>query len=653
MSFDDLAHLTFSNSVITFSLWLLEALNDTHPHSIWLCKAETLKPTNLLEQPTKSHPVIKTIFSNSKNSKKSKQPKILIMPLSSTEDKIIGPRRPRNIPNEKLTIIKTGILESIWSQPGLSKLEHDNFYTSLYFLDKTDPVRPKYYTLKDDESTQTVGAAVNSPEGRTKRPIDSQLLDQLALIFARYKASRLPQAGGRFDNMEDNISRVKGITANVTATALQFSSTQKYTIHIAKNGGEQKFDSLQDLDLRDKIVDWYNRTGGTNLSLPKRGDSIWKDVLKFWMRRESYYYDQLLPVLPWFYPEYGLGSAKQPLGVSNHDWKQTCEILGVLKEIEVGKGSYEEKIQSFVNYICFSESAAWEFVYPKANRKSTGEGVVASREIKSQSQRRAGVPDTIRRTSQVSNWFRKIVKWLKLLRTPRSLFDKFIQFQKEHPGVELELVFTIPPDVPPLPVNALLETVKSWKGLVKSETHTSKQAKTFGMDRNLIEKMLTKMVEKGELIPRSFHCELQLLNKFMISTPNDVHSHFGCSKDSCYLCWRFLKHSRYTTKGTHSTIHVGCAFPFTPPNGDQGQFLSLVNVMKELQLEFTDVIQKKSLRIPYNLTKLPAKSQTTVDNMTYTSTELSLPPQGESDATSVGGMDVLVEAVKNGNPEIA
>jgi hypothetical protein len=165
--------------------------------------------------------------------------------------------------------------------------------------------------------------------------------------------------------------------------------------------------------------------------------------------------------------------------------------------------------------------------------------------------------------------------------------------------------------------------------------------------------MLTKMVEKGELIPRSFHCELQLLNKFMISTPNDVHSHFGCSKDSCYLCWRFLKHSRYTTKGTHSTIHVGCAFPFTPPNGDQGQFLSLVNVMKELQFEFTDVIQKKSLRIPYNLTKLPAKSQTTVDNMTYTSTELSLPPQGESDATSVGGMDVLVEAVKNGNPEIA
>ena len=138
------------------------------------------------------------------------------------------------------------------------------------------------------------------------------------------------------------------------------------------------------------------------------------------------------------------------------------------------------------------------------------------------------------------------------------------------------------------------------------------------MDRNKIKGMLSRMVEKSEKIPRSFHCELQLHNRFLTSEDNsEVHSHFGCSKDCCYLYWRFLKHSRYTTKATHSRIHVGCSFPFAPSNGGQGQYSSIINVLKTIDVDLTNVIQEKAKQIVYQSKVLPSNSQTNVDDMSY------------------------------------
>ena len=66
--------------------------------------------------------------------------------------------------------------------------------------------------------------------------------------------------------------------------------------------------------------------------------------------------------------------------------------------------------------------------------------------------------------------------------------------------------------------------------------------------------------------PRNFHCELQLMDKFL--DDDDVYSYIGCSKRSCWHCWEILAGTRFITQGTHRTVHWACAFPLTVSDSD-------------------------------------------------------------------------------------
>lgn len=122
-------------------------------------------------------------------------------------------------------------------------------------------------------------------------------------------------------------------------------------------------------------------------------------------------------------------------------------------------------------------------------------------------------------------------------------------------------------------------------------------------------------MEEG--IPRTFHCELQLLEKFLDS--EDVHKYFGCSKSSCYLCWGVLCGSPYRTKATHNKIYANCAFPFALSDRNKDHFVRLADALKGIENDLLEQIQRKAGETIYEWKSHSARSETdpeytTMDN---------------------------------------
>ncbi|KAF2500544.1 hypothetical protein BU16DRAFT_557007 [Lophium mytilinum] len=94
---------------------------------------------------------------------------------------------------------------------------------------------------------------------------------------------------------------------------------------------------------------------------------------------------------------------------------------------------------------------------------------------------------------------------------------------------------------------------------------------------------------------RYFHCELQLLDKFLDET--DVYDYFGCSKLSCFVCWGVLKGTRYRTRDTHAKVYHSCAFPFTLSKGESRYQLLLA--LKKVQDYMTERVLRQALDTDY------------------------------------------------------
>jgi OTT_1508-like deaminase len=118
--------------------------------------------------------------------------------------------------------------ESIWTWCEVNK---EKFYASIFFL---NTVRPNQRMIDNPTDPPP---RVKPPEPR-KDPTN-ELLDLLALLFARYKSNKSAKAQGTYPKVEG----LRG-AHGITSTALQFSSkepsnpgTQNWTIYIAKNAG--------------------------------------------------------------------------------------------------------------------------------------------------------------------------------------------------------------------------------------------------------------------------------------------------------------------------------------------------------------------------------------------------------------------------------
>lgn len=185
-----------------------------------------------------------------------------------------------------------------------------------------------------------------------------------------------------------------------------------------------------------------------------------------------------------------------------------------------------------------------------------------------------------------------------------------------------------------LPVD-LLDKIKSWPGSLDLEMQgnkdktdktsatqpdpdiqqhkdTTSKSKGGRVSSNIQIQKETKSKEKVDPMSSQpfpdchFHAELQILKHLKLNREEDKYcDYIGCSKKSCWLCWKILYHdARYQTQGSHFKLYHKWAIPFdfTPANS---------NITEGLISAYSDMfhrIQDKVVR-GKALTNYTAKSE--------------------------------------------
>jgi OTT_1508-like deaminase len=493
--------------------------------------------------------------------------------------------------------------EPIWN---FSALEKAKFYAAVFFFDDQKAPESMSYLNAGNDRTED-----NSEIYNTK----NQLLDQLALLFARFKQPQMQLAGSTPSKGASSTGQ------NVTATALhipehQDSQTKRREciIWVSKNDGPQKFDRWEDVKFAQELESWYGKL--TSQSLPDEGDQIWTLMQDFWTRRSCYYCEELCKIRKiWVlkFPDAKalLQSLDKIFQFERKRWVyfriDVRHAWDLLMAMDRGKGcnfKNEDEVNEYSRYIWFEDTAVWKSKYPKneinglpdynaakALKRKADELTVDSPDRASMIQAAELLADNAKQAHELAEQFRKVVKWLILLRTPKSTVENFLRFRAEHPDVHINISFEYPPaKVQELEVKPIVDAIKAL-------AEDKEQTQAFKSDVKSFWKSLSQL----DKIYLTFHCELQLLGKFLGS--DDVHDYFGGSKASCYLCWGVLCGSRYRTKGTHQKIYANCTFPFKFSEEYKDRFVRLADYLKKMQTHLCSHIQSKGDDPEYQKTR--------------------------------------------------
>ena len=122
----------------------------------------------------------------------------------------------------------------------------------------------------------------------------------------------------------------------------------------------------------------------------------------------------------------------------------------------------------------------------------------------------------------------KIVHWLEMLGTLRSMWSSFHRFRQRcrKLGFPVEFIALKCPKPQTMKKEDLINTMKSWKGVEAFQEFVSK----------------TILPNLKSDFMRYAHCELQIL-QLMLFDPQvrgAKHRYIGCSKGSCEMCWQIL-----------------------------------------------------------------------------------------------------------------
>ncbi|KAF2664104.1 hypothetical protein BT63DRAFT_418239 [Microthyrium microscopicum] len=506
--------------------------------------------------------------------------------------------------------------EPIWAYQNLQK---DQFYAALYFFTYSKSTQPTDYL--QNAAVAMAGDARN------------QLLDKLALLFARYRNSEKMDRYGCPPEFETK-TRPSTTAENVTAIALEMppepdrhikQRSCNWTFWIAKNRGSQDFDAMNDDIFAKKLERWYNDFEGPLIL--NVGDEIWSDVQQFWMRRSCYYFEILQKLRSKWFPvakdplyttepppkllEYF--SAMNPANVRT-DWEH---VWSLIEKLKFNSNDWKQSINDYVNCICFEDTQTWrESQYARYGARSAqaGNGEEDSKTNLSTNQ--------LREKSQIAKEFREAIICLQLLRTPKSVLEKFLNFRhRQQNATSISIRFLPVTNVDKLKAERIHSTIKAWYGEKVKNVDGQKLFALDGARSNLTFKQHSKLVlrklpREAQEIHTSFHCELQLLGKFM--TNKNVHMYFGCSKLSCYLCWAVLTGSRFRTRGSHGEISPDCVFPFQFSGEDEDKsYNQLAEALKRVETHFLERIRDKASRDDYLVTDHLAITQTQASDAAF------------------------------------
>ncbi|KAJ4367167.1 hypothetical protein N0V83_007697 [Neocucurbitaria cava] len=366
---------------------------------------------------------------------------------------------------------------------------------------------------------------------------------------------------------------------HVSAAAMRkLNERKEYTIYIAKNAGSLELEEIADVkaardeELAELLENWFNKPGSPE------SDSEFKSRLKtFWTLRLRHYQrtiDQTRDSLP------------KRIGAKEGRLCQFFLDDDVGKEYHIYLDEYEFDLD--LKYALGEKFTAGDLDHV---------GLQYPKYLQVCHARKEKTAESYKDIYSLVNDFRTFIKHTRLLNSINTMMDIFRGFRRRlredgarvkiegpgHPGT-----FTADP-------NAIKDVMQAWalnpeerrelwiNGEYVGDVPPRDEVQTLKTFNNARQLAMGRLEGLG-LQPRNFHCELQLMDRFLDDA--DIYSYIGCSKRSCWLCWEILAGTRFMTQGTHCTVHWLCAYPLT--TGDSDARRALAKNFKEVSTYLKD-----------------------------------------------------------------
>ena len=467
-------------------------------------------------------------------------------------------RRPRILSNSKNA-------EPVWRLP---TLQVDQFFAAAFFL----------YGVQKNQKPQNRKREEGDADGLVAEELEKQLLDGIALLFARFKGK------------QQNASKQSSVQ-HVTATAME-KREQCFIVYIAKNNGPQEMDDLSDKDFAQKLTAWFGK------DLSEESDrNMLQEMNKFWQQRQKYYEDGAKRI--W----------KRHFQNDSNKAFETVLKHGDTTDLKTFKDRFQED--------CEDVRKLMESLMEPSDSRSNCDT------DKFKNLRRQSYEELKHTESQEAISFRKLIKFLKLFGTIPIFWGHSIEFRKRtgYRNVKLEFLEAQNLENFPLSTAPIIGAIESWNmphisSDPPSPTSGKKNyeaVKTFEEEKQDAVARVRNCNQSQGKINRYFHCELQLLDKFLGNEA--VVNYFGCSKLSCFMCWGVLEGTRFSTRDTHAKIYPGCAFPFGIQKG--ADYSRLTVALKRVQDLLLDKVLRRAVDPDHALTQYDALTETNPpDNLT-------------------------------------
>jgi len=432
--------------------------------------------------------------------------------------------------------VNEGEAPSLWNLPGLDK---ETFYAAALYLHAAakgqlrDPSEHVIrHETKTDENTR-------------------DFLDRLADCFARSKS-------------EDP-------SAHVTATAMvierNLPENTRITVYITKNHSEKGFShGLPDKNLQlaenqnrvfaDTLFAWFNSLADDKISEASDYHSsrssckneILGTMYKFNQSRLEYYIKKIADM------------DQESMDITLQDEEAWIVARGVIDECKAyqslqdpGKDTADGRLSELAK--CAHSAAACRSNDTFQNFNQNADGLFRDDSI-----------------DEAFKDLARLAKWVNYLGKFAGAYDTFYEFctMEQRHGCSYQYVLLSSPEEEGWPTNVYTSKVESWTGYLGLNDER-KERKTV---RTILGQFVAKAGSRGTA---RVHCEIQLLRYFTQPGAKPCLDYFGCSKKSCWLCWKLIRHyGNYTTKESHHMIYPMWAFPsdFSPSQLEMARALS-------------------------------------------------------------------------------
>lgn len=426
-------------------------------------------------------------------------------------------------------------LHTVWNLPGINKTE---FYAACIYLNAA-------------QKQQGKTRLVPGPERELKTSQKTRdFLDHLADCFARSEGPDKPQ--------------------HVTATAM-VKSSNLMEIVIAKNRAENyskpKPEGQKDKDFAEFLQNWFTQLSKEDPNTT--GLNPWEKILEF---NDSRVRDCIKKAKKTKNKKSAIEEASKRLPATSEEHKSGIEKAWAVVDLCTTDNPTDRSSLGFKSH-CIKEAEAC-----RQDPGFSSTRLIVRKEREQDAQKKKDYKD-----------LSELIKFIDVLGRLRHAFNTFQDYcgssEGEGKGYHFTLEF----------LDSSFYPDHSWPQDCSSKIEGWYELNPEHRDalpQEVSELAMKKAKSDPKKRPPLFHCELQLLQYFIEYPSKDCQDYFGCSKKSCWLCWRILTYvDRFHTKDSHLKIYDSWAFPV--PFSAEKEKLRLSIALTKTYQELINQIRQK------------------------------------------------------------